>query len=64
MSLTGDCNQWHVEWTNVYSVDINLMQEKGRGKVGGQEHLVSFVLFCVFFFLLFRLFQLSKHSTS
>lgn len=43
-----------IEWTDVFSVDISLMQEKGRGKEGGQEHLVSF--FC----LLFHLFQLSN----
>lgn len=43
-----------IEWTNVFSVGISLMQEKGRGKEGGQEHLVSF--FC----LLFHLFQLSN----
>jgi len=27
----------------VFSVDINLMQEKGRRKEGGQEHLVFFI---------------------
>lgn len=28
--------------------DINLMQEKGRGKEGGQEHLVSFFCYSIF----------------
>lgn len=36
-----------IEWTDVFSVDISLMQEKGRGKEGGQEHLVSFFLFVI-----------------
>lgn len=44
-----------IEWRSVFSVDINLMQVKGRGKEGGREHLVS-----LFFVLLFCLFQLSN----
>lgn len=33
-----------IEWKNVFSVDINVMKEKGTGLEGGQEHLVSFFL--------------------
>lgn len=38
----------YIEWTNVFSIDINLMQEKGRGKEGGQEHLVFFFCYSIF----------------
>lgn len=47
-----------VEWTRVFSADISLMQEKGRGKEGGQEHLVFF--FCYSIFSNFLTFHLVK----
>lgn len=49
-----------IEWTNVFSVDINLMQEKGRGKEGGQEHLVSFCFVCYSIFSIFLTFHFVK----